>query len=470
MRRYLAIDIGASSGRHTLGSVSNGRIAIEEVYRFPNGMRRANGSLRWDVEALFQHILAGMKKCKEAGKIPYSVGIDTWGVDFVLADAQGRLTAPATAYRDSRTEGMDQEVERIIPFEELYGVTGIQKQPFNTIYQLMAVKKRHPESLEKAERLFMIPDYFNFCLTGVESHEYTNATTTSLVDAAGRDWSRPLIERLGFPQRLFAPLSSPGAVLGPLAAPIREELGYDCAVVLPATHDTGSAYLAVPARRDDAIYLSSGTWSLIGVETQAPVISEAARKANFTNEGGYAFRYRFLKNCIGLWIVQSIKRELGDAYSFADLQREAEASGAYNANDANDGAFSSCIDVNAPELLAPESMTDAVKTQCKARGLAVPQTVGELMRCVYRSLARCYADAVQEIADITGKTYGALHIVGGGCKDGCLNRLAERTTGMPVYAGPDECTALGNLIAQMIAAHDFSDVSSARKAVAESFL
>ncbi|MDR0706473.1 MAG: rhamnulokinase [Treponema sp.] len=466
MRYYLAIDIGASSGRHTLGSVSDGRIAIEEVYRFPNGMRRENGSLRWDTEALFQHILVGMKKCKEKGKIPRSVGIDTWGVDFALVDGQGRLIAPATAYRDNRTEGMDREVERIVSFEELYGVTGIQKQPFNTIYQLMALKKREPELLEKAARLLMIPDYFNFRLTGVESHEYTNATTTSLVDVAERDWSRPLIERLGLPQRLFSPLSSPGAVIGTLASRIREEIGYDCAVVLPATHDTGSAYLAVPAQRDDAIYLSSGTWSLIGIETQSPIISAAARKANFTNEGGYAFRYRFLKNCMGLWIVQSIKRELGDAYSFADLQREAEARGAYNANDS---AFSSCIDANAPELLAPESMIDAVRNQCKARGVAVPQTVGELMRCVYRSLAHCYADAAREIADITGKTYGALHIVGGGGKDGYLNRLAARATGMTVYAGPDECTVIGNLIAQMIAAHDFSDVSSARKAVAESF-
>ncbi|MDR2445809.1 MAG: rhamnulokinase [Treponema sp.] len=462
----MAIDIGASSGRHILGSVSDGRIVVEEAYRFPNGMRRENGSLRWDTEALFQHILAGMRKCKEKGKIPYSVGIDTWGVDFVLADGQGRLIAPATAYRDNRTEGMDRDVERIVSFEELYGITGIQKQPFNTIYQLMALKKREPELLEKAARLFMIPDYFNFRLTGVESHEYTNATTTSLVDAARRDWSRPLIERLGFPQRLFSPLSLPGAVLGTLASRIQEEIGYDCAVVLPATHDTGSAYLAVPAQSDDAIYLSSGTWSLIGIEAPSPIINATARKANFTNEGGYAFRYRFLKNCIGLWIVQSIKRELGDAYSFADLQREAEACGAYSASD---GAFSSSIDVNVPELLAPERMIDAVKNQCKAQGRAVPQTVGELMQCVYQSLARCYADAAQEIAEITGKTYSALHIVGGGCKDGYLNQLAARATGMTVYAGPDECTVIGNLIAQMIAAHDFSDVSSARRAVAASF-
>ncbi|MDR2793497.1 MAG: rhamnulokinase [Treponema sp.] len=459
MRYYLAIDIGASSGRHILGSVSRGKMTIEEVYRFPNEMRQVHESLCWDTALLFRHILMGMKKCKEAGKIPYSVGIDTWGVDFVLTDREGSPIAPAAAYRDNRTEGMDREVERHISFEELYGITGIQKQPFNTIYQLMALKKRNPALLEKAERLLMIPDYFNFRLTGVESHEYTNATTTALVDAARRNWSGPLIERLGFPQRLFPPLSLPGTVLGTLTPHIREEIGYDCMVVLPATHDTGSAYLAVPAQGDDAVYLSSGTWSLIGIESPSPIMDAAARKANFTNEGGYTFRYRFLKNIIGLWIVQSIKRELGDAYSFAVLQKEAEAC----------GTFPSLIDVNAPELLAPASMIDAVKNQCTAHGCAVPQTPGELMRCVYRSLARCYADAVHEIALITGKTYRGLHIVGGGSKDGFLNQLTAQASGIPVYAGPDECTVIGNLIAQMLAAHDFSDISSARKAVAESF-
>ncbi|MDR2193747.1 MAG: rhamnulokinase [Treponema sp.] len=459
MRYYLAIDIGASSGRHILGSLSGGNITIEEVYRFPNEMRRVNASLQWDTALLFQHILTGMKKCKEAGKIPCSVGIDTWGVDFVLTDHQGSPIAPAVAYRDNRTEGMDREVERHISFEELYGITGIQKQPFNTIYQLMALKKRNPALLEKAERLFMIPDYFNFCLTHIESHEYTNATTTALIDAVERDWSRSLIDRLGFPQRLFPPLSVPGTVLGTLTPHIREEIGYDCTVVLPATHDTGSAYLAVPAQGDDAIYLSSGTWSLIGIESQSPIMSAAARKANFTNEGGYAFRYRFLKNSIGLWIVQSIKRELGGSYSFASLQKEAEAR----------GTFPSLIDVQAPELLAPDSMIDAVKNQCTARGYAVPRTTGELMQCVYRSLARCYADAAREIAHITGKTYRSLHIVGGGSKDSYLNRLTAQASGIPVYAGPDECTVIGNLIAQMLAAHDVSDVYSARKAVAESF-
>jgi rhamnulokinase len=411
------------------------------------------------MEELFHHVLEGMKKCKEAGKIPFSTGIDTWGVDFVLTDKQGNPAAPVTAYRDKRTEGMDREVEKNISFEELYRITGVQKQQFNTIYQLMAIKKENPGLLEKAEKLFMIPDYFHYRLTNLESHEYTNATTTSLVDAVERDWSRSLIERLGFPAKLFPPLSLPGTDLGSLSAPVRQELGFDCRIILPATHDTGSAYLAVPAQGDDAVYLSSGTWSLMGIESPSPIISGKAREANFTNEGGYLFRYRFLKNIMGLWIIQSIKRELGNGYSFDALQAEAMAK----------ESFDSVIDVNAGELFAPKSMIDAVTALCKKQSLKAPKTTGELMQCVYRSLARCYAKTVKELISITGKSYTALHVVGGGSKDGYLNRLTAKSCGIPVYSGPEECTVLGNLIAQMIAAGEFADIPEARKAVAESF-
>jgi rhamnulokinase len=306
----------------------------------------------------------------------------------------------------------------------------------------------------------MTPDYLHFRLSGGVSQEYTIASTTGLLDAVKREWSRPLLEHLGLPGKVFGPLSPPGTILGTLGPEIREQVGYDCQVVLPAAHDTGSAFLAIPG--NEGIYLSSGTWSLIGIESSVPFLTPEAREANFSNEGGYGFRYRFLKNITGLWIIQSIRKELGESWSFADLQREAEAVASPWAEDAG-------LEVNAPELLAPESMIEAIKNQCRERGLRMPQTIGELMDCVYRSLALCYREAVREIEAITGKTYGCLHIVGGGSQDRYLNRLSARACGIPVYAGPVECAVLGNLIAQMITAGEFPDVEAARAAVAESF-
>ncbi|MEE1109044.1 MAG: rhamnulokinase [Lachnospiraceae bacterium] len=471
---YLAIDIGASSGRHILGSVENGKIVLEEVFRFDNKQVHKNGHDCWDMDNLWNGILGGLKACKELGKIPKTVGIDTWAVDFVLLDENDNLVGDAVAYRDGRTQGMDAVVEQAIPAELLYAKTGIQKQLFNTIYQLAALKNEHPEQLDEAKSLLMIPDYFNFCLTGVKKQEYTNATSTNLVNAREKAWDRELIERLGLPQGLFTELSMPGTVVGELTEEIQKAVGYNATVILPATHDTGSAFLAVPAKDDNAAYLSSGTWSRLGVENAEPITTEESRKQNFTNEGGAWYRFRYLKNIMGLWMIQSIRRELngtayvagrtskyadGRTWSFPDLI--AAAKGAAD--------FTSVVDANDDRFLAPESMIDAIKDYCRESGQQVPETVGEIMQCVYLSLSRLYREAVEGLSAITGKTYTSLNIVGGGCQDMYLNQLTANATGLTVYAGPVEGTAIGNLVVQFIAAGEFENLQSTRNAIKDSF-
>lgn len=451
---YLAVDIGASSGRHILGHTENGKIILEEVYRFQNGMAEQNRHLCWDVDRLFQEILAGMRVCRDLGKIPATMGVDTWAVDFVLLGKDSQRLGTPVAYRDSRTQGMDQWVRQKISDRELYRRTGIQFQPFNTIYQLAAVR----DLLPQAEALLMIPDYLHYRLTGVRRFEYTNASSTGLLDAAKCDWDRALLDKLGYPQRLFPNLNMPGEPVGRLLPEVAEAVGFDCQVVLPATHDTGSAFLAVPARDDHSVYLSSGTWSLLGVENPSPITTEESRIANFTNEGGYDRRYRYLKNIMGLWMIQSIRAEHEGAYSFQQLIDMAEAA-----------EFDALIDVNDDSFLAPESMTQAVKDYCANHNLPVPETLGQLLKCVYRSLAICYRDAIRELEGLTGNQYSAIHIVGGGSNADYLNRLTAQATGLPVYAGPTEGTALGNLMAQMIAAGVFEDLTAARAAVRESF-
>ena len=477
---HLAIDIGASSGRHILGSVRDGRLELEEVHRFDNRQERRGGHDCWDLENLRRGILDGLRACGRLGKIPATVGIDTWAVDFVLLDENDSLLGDAVAYRDSRTVGMDDEVNRLISPEELYAATGIQKQPFNTIYQLMALKKQQPELLERARSLLMLPDYFNFLLTGVKKQEYTNATSSGLVNAREKTWDMDIIRTLGYPERLFGELSVPGTVVGGLRPELRDELGFDTMVMLPATHDTGSAFLAVPARDDEAVYLSSGTWSLLGVENTEPVTTEASRAQNFTNEGGAWYRYRYLKNIMGLWMIQSVRRELcgvdyvsgkrragwkldteaGERqWTFPDLIAQARS--------AED--FGSVVDVNDEGFLAPDSMILAVQQHCRQTGQAVPETVGQLMQCVYRSLAVCYRDAVKELEKLTGKRYTSINIVGGGCQDEYLDRMTARYCGMPVFAGPVEGTAIGNLMVQMIHGGEFPSLQQARDAVKRSF-
>ena len=396
------------------------------------------------MDNLWNGILGGLKKCREIGKIPATIGIDTWAVDFVLLDENGSMIGDAVAYRDGRTQGADKIADALIPASDLYARAGIQKQIFNTIYQLLALQKEHPQ-------------------------EYTNATSTNLVNAAAKTWDLDLIRRLGLPEKLFTELSMPGTVVGNLTEEIQKEVGFDAVVILPATHDTGSAFLAVPAKDDNAVYLSSGTWSLLGVENEEPICTEASRRQNFTNEGGAWYRFRYLKNIMGLWMIQSIRRELngvayvagrtskyadGRQWSFPDLIEAARGA----------ADFISEVDANDNSFLAPDSMIDAIKAYCERTGQAVPGTVGEIMQCVYRSLSRCYKEAIDSLSELTGRTYTSINIVGGGCQDMYLNEMTAKATGLPVYAGPVEGTAV-----QLIAAGEYRDLQAARDAVRESF-
>ncbi|MBQ6829643.1 MAG: rhamnulokinase [Clostridia bacterium] len=458
MTYYLAVDIGASSGRHILAHLENGKIVLEEVYRFKNNVDNVNGQLCWDTVRLFTEIKNGIKQCKTLGKIPVSMGIDTWGVDFVLLDEHDNLVGDTVAYRDSRTEGMDDEVYKYVPAEELYAKTGIQKQLYNTIYQLMSIKTAHPEHLEAADKMLMIPNYFHYLLTGNAVNEYTLATTGNLVNAESKDWDFDIIDRLGFPRRLFGKLGLPGDTVGDFTPAIAQEVGFSCKVVLPGTHDTASAVAAVPANDDDFLYISSGTWSLLGVERMIPDCSEQSRLLNFTNEGGINYRFRYLKNIMGLWIIQSIKRELKDEYGFGELSEMAKAAD-----------IDTVFDVDDQRLLAPASMIEAVKVMCAEAGGKQPQTVGELVKTVYLSLAKRYGEAVREMEQITGRTYTRLHIVGGGCQDGYLNKLTAEATGLDVYAGPIEATALGNLMVQMLADGVFASLEEGRECIGRSF-
>ena len=475
MQYYLAIDIGASSGRHILGHVENGRMVLEEMYRFETQQIHKNDHDCWNIAGLWNHILEGLKICKAAGKIPVTMGIDTWAVDFVLLDGQGNPVNDAVAYRDKRTAGMDEIVSRVISPAELYERTGIQKQIFNTIYQLIALKKENPEQLASASGFLMIPEYFNFLLTGIRQNEYTNATSTNLVNARTKTWDMELIERLGLPSGIFGPLAMPGTSLGHFTETVKEEVGFDCEVLLPATHDTGSAFLAVPARDDKAVYISSGTWSLLGVENNEPITTEESRLQNFTNEGGYQYRYRYLKNIMGLWMIQSIRREMNEAccvsgkdgqkvgktkeISFAELEKAAR----------NNENFGSIVDVNDEMFLAPDSMIGAVKEYCRKTKQAVPSSTGELMQCVYKSLAKYYAKTIQDLSHLTRTRYTSINVVGGGSKDGYLNEVTSRAAGLPVFVGPTEGTALGNLMVQMISGGEYPDITAARNAIKHSF-
>lgn len=455
---YLAVDIGASSGRHMLASIVDGKMQLEEVYRFPNGMDNKNGTLCWNVDRLFTEIKNGLKKCKELGKIPTSMAIDTWGVDYVLLDKENHILGDTVGYRDSRTNGMDEKVYETISLEDLYKRTGIQKAIFNTVYQLMAVKQTHPEYLEKAEAMLMIPDYFHFLLTGVKKMEYTNATTGQLISVETNDWDYELIRMLGYNEKMFQPVSMPGTVVGNFTKEIQEEVGFDCTVVLPATHDTGSAVLAVPTNDDNAIYISSGTWSLMGIERKEADCSMEAMKANFTNEGGYDHRFRFLKNIMGLWMIQSVKKEFEEDLSFAEICARASKETIPSIVDCNDDCF-----------LAPESMIKAVQEFCKNTNQQVPETVGEISAVIYNSLAKCYGDTIREIEAITGNTYDTIYVVGGGSNAGYLNELTAKYTGKKVSAGPGEATAIGNITIQMLHDGVFTSLPEARTCIGESF-
>jgi rhamnulokinase len=430
---YLAVDMGASGGRLILGHLEDEQLVLEEVHRFTNVPLRKGGALLWDLDRLFAELVKGIKRCGELGKSPASIGIDTWGVDYVLFDAQGRRIEPAYSYRDARTlPYLDTDPS----FEELYAVTGIARQPFNTVYQLLA--DRAAGRLENARSLFFLPEYFSYRLTGDFSGkkycEYTEASTSGLLDARQRTWALPLIERLGLPPGLFDPPREPPYAVGYLDKKLAADCGAE--ILMIASHDTASAVSLVDERR---LYISSGTWSLLGTQS-SPILTEAARKAGYTNEGALNGRIRFLKNIMGLWMLQQTRHELGDAHSFAELESLARQAAARHGDIPP-------IDVNLPRFLSPDSMIGEIRDEY--RGLWTPESPGELAYCIYKSLAASYKQAVEDLEAITGTGYPAISIIGGGSKDGYLNELTARSTGKEIHTGPSEATAMGNILLQM---------------------
>ncbi|RLQ90191.1 rhamnulokinase [Planomicrobium sp. Y74] len=459
MKTYcLSVDIGASSGRVIAGGLENGKLELVEVHRFGNQIIEKNNHFCWDIESLFKEIIKGIKKCSDFDKKPVSIGIDTWGVDFVLLDGNDQLLTDAIAYRDPRTDGIMEEVTEIFMKERLYLETGIQFQKFNSIYQLAALKKQNPEVLEKAKTFLMIPDYLNFLLTGVKTNEYTNATTTQLINAFTRNWDKEIIDRLGLNFEMFQEVMMPKTVLGNLKEELAEEFGFDMNVVLPATHDTGSAVLSVP-QSEDTIYISSGTWSLIGVENYFPICVTKALDYNFTNEGGMDYQFRFLKNIMGLWMIQEVKRNYGNRYSFADL---VEMSKGVNGGTA-------IVNVDDERFLKPENMIEEIQKYCMETNQQVPVEPGEIANCVFENLAASYKNAIAEIEDIFEKEFHSINVIGGGSQNDLLNQLIADTTNKEVFAGPVEATAIGNLIAQLIALGEISDIAEARSIVKQSF-
>ncbi len=419
MERYLAIDIGASSGRHIVGWREDGTLKTKEVYRFPNGVQEQDGHLIWDVDALLTHVKTGIATAKAEFLEIVSLSIDTWGVDYVLLRENEEIR-PVYAYRDSRTETVIPKVHEILPFAELYTKTGCQFQAFNSIYQLYADKLAG--RLDGVTDFLMIPEYLLWKLCGVKAKEYTNATTTGMVSAETGEFDPEIISSLGLPP-IFPKLQAPGTVLG-------EYEGIKC--LLCATHDTASAVEGIPMEGNHP-YISSGTWSLLGVKTPCPITDDASRAANYSNEGGVGYN-RYQKNIMGMWLVNRLKDELCPETPFSEIVRMAAES-----------RFEETVNANAPEFLAPKSMKAAFDAALSAK----PQSVGDYFHCAYHSLAQSYTEALAELESNTGRTYKKLYIVGGGAKNGFLNDLTREAAGKEVVALPIEATALGNLKIQM---------------------
>lgn len=445
---YLAVDIGASSGRHILSHIENGKLVLEEIYRFENNLVADETGLVWDIDSLLAEVICGIKKCKEIGKIPKSIAIDTWGVDYVLIDENRKEIKPCYCYRDSRTSTVIDEVESLVSPTELYAKTGIQKQNFNTIYQLYADKKNN--RLKNAKYFLMMPEYLSFKLTGVCKNEYTNATTTGLVNANAKTWDADIIYALGLTEVPFLPLSLPSSHVGFLSEDIQKAVGFNCAVLFAPSHDTASAVCACPMADND-LYISSGTWSLIGTEITEPILNDSARKLNFTNEGGIDYRFRFLKNYMGMWLFQNIRRNLNKSMTYDEMMELAKNCGEYK-----------YFDVNDSMLVAPKNMLEAIGK------LINNDDLGLILNSAYHSLAKSYSEAVTEIETVTGKRFNSIHIVGGGCQDVYLNALTRDYTGKSVTAGPIEATATGNIISQIISDKKIS-LATARKIVKKSF-
>lgn len=457
MKHYIAVDIGASSGRVVLGNVRGGKAELTELHRFPNGFAERGGSYYWNVDELLKQILTGLSKAKAYGVGECTVGIDTWGVDYVLLDRKGRRIGEAFSYRDRRTEAAAAELEPKIGSAVLYEKTGIQQLDFNTLYQLYAHDKAE---LGQAERILLIPDYLAYRLTGTAASEVTNASTTQLLNVITGDYDPDLLSLLGLSREQFGQLVEPGTDLGMLNCP--EAAAFDlpeCRFIAAATHDTASAVIGSPIAGERSAYLSSGTWSLLGVELQAPLNTAEAMAANYTNERGIGGSIRFLKNIMGMWLIQEARRLDGAKHSFAELAELAAA----------ERPFHSLISCNDDRFINPPDMIAEIRSACAEQNEPVPETIGAVARCIFDSLALSYRTYLEELERLTGRSIDTLHIVGGGANNALLCSLTAAVTGRKVTAGPTESTALGNLAVQWMAGGEVENVQQARELIADSF-
>ena len=458
MANLLAFDLGASSGRAMLAEYSDGKIKMRELHRFTNDPVTVCGTMYWDILRLVFNIKKGITEAVNAGGFD-SVGIDTWGVDFGLIDGDGQLIGNPVHYRDKRTDDYKQFK---VPFDEVYKSTGIQFMQINTLFQLDALLKNRPEEIETAKNMLFTPDLLNYFLCGEMKTEYTMASTSQMLDAQKRDWDYSLIDKAGIPRRLLGDIVKPGTVCGKLSVEIREELGApEAEVICIASHDTASAVAAVPTEEDDFIYISSGTWSLLGTELKEPIINEKALKYNFANEGGVNNTIRFLKNIMGTWIIAECRRQWareGQEYGFGDLEQMARES----------APFASFIDVDHEDFIKPGNMPRRIKEHCQKSGQHIPETPGEVIRCVDESLALRYRQAIGQTEDCTGVDYKTVNIVGGGVKSALLCQMTANATGKTVTAGPDEATVLGNIAIQLMARGVLKDIKEVRRVIANS--
>lgn len=461
--KMLAIDLGASSGRGIVGTFDGERISLAENHRFSNDPVMTAGQFTWDILRIFFEIKNSIRQCAlSEDKNISSIGIDTWGVDFGLLDKGGKLLGNPVHYRDARNAGMPEYSYGIVPRDELYAHTGIQVIDFNTLFQLLSLKKNSPEYLDVAQDMLFVPDLLNYFLTGKKQTEYTIASTGQLVNAFSRDWDYELIERYGLPRGLFRDIVKPGTPCGKLLPEIKDDIGdIDPTVISVAAHDTGSAVLSVPAKSDKFIFVSSGTWSIMGTETKEPVISEKSSAYNFTNEGGFGGTVRFSKNITGLWLEQESRRQWareGKKYSYDELSDMA----------AQVKPLKYIIDPDDPVFSAPGNMPKRVADYCRTTGQGTPSSMGEIVRCIFDSIALRYRWTVEKIDEMCGEKLPAINIVGGGTKEKMLSQFASNACKRPVYTGPVEATALGNIAAQAIALGEIKDMHEARAVIAAS--
>lgn len=460
-KRVLAFDFGASSGRAIIGCFDGDKITLEEVHRFSNDPVSVGGTVYWDVLRLFYEIKQGIIKAKIAGGFD-SIGIDTWGVDFGLIDSEGKLMENPVHYRDARTAGLVDEAFKTMPKEKLYGITGIQFMELNTLFQLISLKKYRPWMLERADKMLFMPDLFGYMLTGKMCAEYSIASTSQLIDLDKRTWSKEILDAFGIKESVFAPLVQPGTVLGELSKEICEECGVDPVPVISVCgHDTQSAITSVPCEDGDFAFLSSGTWSLFGTELDKPIVNETSMNINITNEGGFDGSTGFLKNIIGLWLIQESRRQWkreGKEYSYADLEKLALAA----------EPFKCFIDPDAPEFVPHGNIPERVREFCRKTGQYVPETVGEIMRCIYESLAMKYRLTFEKLRECTERDYPVIHVIGGGTKDGLLCQMTANSCDRTVKAGPIEATVMGNVAVQLMSDGSVKNIGQARKIVAKS--